>query len=110
VPRKFRFPEAVPVEIQQAVVVENGYGEPVFSGYETVGTINAEIWPLSGSRVSDLPGITEKSTHRLFSSDDFALEQGMYVLKGNKRYLVSYVADAWNTHLDCILEARNDQR
>lgn len=92
----------LPCMIQAQQTELNSYNEPVSTGFVDVGSVVADIQPLSGSRVREMPGVTEKSTHRLFTLSK--LTAGNYISQGDERYLVEYVQD-WQTHREAILEA-----
>lgn len=90
-----------PCTLQEKMIELNSYDEPIGIGFEDISQIVVDIQPLSGSRVRELPGVTEKSTHRLFTMAE--LKVGNYILQGNKRYLIEYVQD-WLDHREAILE------
>ena len=68
-------------------------------------TVNGEIWALKGtsrygSSHSEV-GITEKSTHKLFTVD--VVESNVRIFANGKTYLTGY-QQSWGTHNEIILE------
>lgn len=80
---------------------QNEMGELV-EVWETTGLVNAEIWPLRGNQSRGKMGVTDKSTHELFTAD--AVKSNTRVIQGlYNGYLVGHVED-WDTHRTAILE------
>lgn len=96
------FPEAKPVIVQEMVVVQNEMGEIISESWEQTGTINVEIWALRGNQTRGKMGVTEKSTHELFSAD--AVKSNTRIFDGVNTYLVGYTPPFWGTHYTAILE------
>ena len=99
--RPFRLMRQSPCDVLIDQVEVNSYGEPVRVGTTCIDAILADIQPLSGSRVREMPGVTEKSTHRLFTASK--IEAGNYIQQDEIKYLVEYVQN-WATHYEAILE------
>jgi len=94
------FPEAKPVNEMAMVTSQNEIGE-ILADWNIARTFNAEIWPLNGSNPRNEMGVTEKSTHKLFTSD--IVKSNTRIVRGLETYLVGYVAD-WDSHRTAILE------
>jgi hypothetical protein len=95
------FPEAKPGTVQTMNASQNDMGELV-EVWETTGLVNAEIWPLRGNQSRGKMGVTDKSTHELFTAD--AVKSNTRVIQGlYNGYLVGHVED-WDTHRTAILE------
>ena len=103
-----RLPEAKPVVLQQVETQKDDYNTPVATGdYIILGAFDAEIWPLSGSYDRGMAGITENSTHKLFTAEmTVDIKPGLYVKdsKGDL-YLIEYVED-WESPVTAILERK----
>ncbi|EIW20715.1 MULTISPECIES: hypothetical protein [Pelosinus] len=96
-----RFREAKPGTVQTMNASQNEMGELV-EVWETTGLVNAEIWPLRGNQSRGKMGVTDKSTHELFTAD--AVKSNTRVIQGlYNGYLVGHVED-WDTHRTAILE------
>ncbi len=95
------FPEAKPATVQEMISIQNEMGEIISESWEPIGEINAEIWPLRGNQSRGKMGVTDKSTHELFTSD--TVKNNTRIVRGVETYLVGHVDD-WDTHRTAILE------
>ena len=96
------FPEAKPVIVKEMVTVQNEMGEIISESWEPIGEINAEIWPLRGNQSRGKMGVTDKSTHELFTAD--IVVSNTRIVRGvDETYLVGHIED-WDTHRTAILE------
>lgn len=79
---------------------QNEMGE-VISDWADSNVINGEIWPLQGNQKRNEMGVTEKSTHKLFTED--TVKSNTRLITDSGMYLVGYIQD-WNSHREAILE------
>jgi len=63
--------------------------------------ISGEIWPLQGNSKRNEMGVTEKSTHKLFTTDEITSNARIITTAG--MYLAGYIQD-WSSHKEVILE------
>ena len=94
------FPEAKPITVQIMTSTQNELGE-IIGDWADSSVINGEIWPLQGNQKRNEMGVTEKSTHKLFTED--AVKSNTRLIAVTGMYLVGYVQD-WNSHREAILE------
>ena len=73
----------------------------VLESWAGQSTILAEIQPLTGDMTRGEMGVTEKSTHKLFTPG--AVESNTRITQDGKTYLIGYVAD-WSSHREAVLE------
>lgn len=97
---KIRFPEAKPVTVKRLVVIHDELGGEI-EDWQGTSVMQAEIWPLRGDFKRGEMGVTERSTHRAFSSEAF--ESNTRLVDDSCTYLVGYVQD-WGSHREAILE------
>ena len=101
--RVTRFPEAKDTIVKRLVTTKDELcGE--IEDWQSVGTIQAEIWPLQGNKARSEMGVTEKSTHKAFASGPGVFESNTRLVDlAGKTYLVGYTED-WGTHGVAVLE------
>jgi hypothetical protein len=77
--------------------------------WQDIGTIMAEVWPLQGNQSRGEMGVTERSTHKAFSSDPGAFESNTrLVSESGLTYLVGYTSpQGWGSHGEAVLEFVN---
>lgn len=102
--RGFRFREAREVIAKRLVTTKDELNADI-EDWQTVGTIQAEIWPLQGNQSRGEMGVTEESTHKLFTLG--TVESNTRVVDGGAVYLVGYVQD-WTSHREAILQRLED--
>ena len=98
---KIKFPEAIDLQVYEAIEEQNEIGE-ITNTWELIGNIKAEIQPLTTNAKRGIMGITETSTHKLFSSDNLKANQKLLTPDG-VFFLVQYVQD-WKSHKEAVLE------
>lgn len=101
-----KFYNAETVTVQKMVPTQNELGE-VIEDWQDIDTLEAEIWPLNssvtkyGNAVRGEMGVTEKSTHKAFSSGAFQSNTRLITPYGT--FLVGYVQN-WHGFYTAILE------
>lgn len=107
--RKFRFSEAKTYTVKKLVTTQDELAGEI-EDWQDIGTIEAEIWPLQGNQSRGEMGVTEKSTHKAFSSDPGAFESNTRLVDGaGLTYLVGYVPpEGWKSHGEAVLEYVGD--
>lgn len=106
--RQFRFPEATTYTVKTLVTTQDPLAGEI-EDWQDVGTIQAEVWPLQGNQTKGVMGVTEKSTHKAFSSDPKAFTSNTRIVdNAGLTYLVGYTPpQGWGTHGEAVLEFVN---
>jgi len=94
------FPESKQMTVQKMGTIQNDMGEIIPDWIDDY-IISGEIWPLQGNYKRNEMGVTEKSTHKLFTTD--AVKSNTLLIADSGVYLTGYVQD-WGTHREVILE------
>lgn len=101
--RQFVLHEAQTVTVKKCVETKNSIGEKI-PDWQSIGSIEAEIQPLSGEASRKEIGVTEKSTHRAFTVYPYSFTANTRLIDSKSNtYLVGYIAD-WSSHEEAILE------
>ena len=98
---KIKFPDAKTIIVYNPVQTTNEIGETV-NTYQNIGTIKAEIYPLTVNSTRGVMGITETSTHKLFTTDSIIANQKLQTPDG-AFFIVQYVQD-WDSHKEAVLQ------
>jgi len=94
------FPEAKEITVQEMATTQNDMGE-IIADWADSGFISGEIWPLKSNYKRNEMGVTELSTHKLFTSD--AIKSNVRLITDSGIYLTGYIQD-WGSHREVILE------
>lgn len=95
------FREAKTLIVQILTTTKNEIGEEIPEWIDSGSTIQGEIQPLEGNQARGEMGVTENSTHKLFTTG--TVESNTRLVDGADIYLVGYVAD-WGSHREAVLE------
>ncbi|MDT8901166.1 hypothetical protein [Anaeroselena agilis] len=95
-----RFPNSRALTVLDPVESTNEMQEIVVTYPGPGATIQGEIWPLKVNASRGIMGVTDTSTHQLFTTGQVA--QNQQVVDGAAAYLVQYVAE-WGTHREAVL-------
>jgi len=95
-----KFTEAETLTVQTMTTTQNELGE-IISDWADDGTIKGEIWPLRGNAKNYEMGVTDLSTHKLFTQG--TVKSNSRVIAANGIYRVGYVQD-WKSHREAVLE------
>jgi len=98
---KIRFPESKEITVQLMTAVQNDMGEIIAEDWVDTGTIDGEIWALKNKSERSERGVTETSTHKLFTVD--AIASNTRLITPNGMYLVGYI-NPLGSHNEAILE------
>jgi hypothetical protein len=106
--RQFRFSEAITYTVKKLVTTKDELSGEI-EDWQNAGTIQAEVWPLLGNQTRGVMGVTEKSTHRAFSTDPKAFTSNTRIVdSAGLTYLVGYVPpQGYGSHGEAVLEFVN---